>query len=58
VITLCDMHGFATRVSEYVEPGPLINADCVDYKRIAVPTPNRMSVLTENVACDCFGIDE
>ena len=30
-ITFCDVHGFAARVAESVEPSPVIQADCVDY---------------------------
>src|SRR5262245_45395247 len=39
-ITLCNVHGFAARVSESVEPSPVIEADCVDYKSIALPPPD------------------
>src|SRR5215467_4137325 len=39
-ITLCDVHGFAARVTEYVEPGPVIKADCLDYESVALPMPN------------------
>src|SRR2546426_1422798 len=39
-IALGDVHGFAARVAECVEPCPVVEAARVDYKRIALPMAN------------------
>src|SRR5438046_5239008 len=40
-IAFGDVHGFAARVAEGVEPRPVVQAGRVDDKRLALPMPNR-----------------